>query len=55
MVSFVGANETERSEICAKLKILQELVVLKDKTRKGAEILQKADTILRFYMINKEG
>ena len=54
-VSFVGSNETERIEICGKLKILQKLVVLKDKSHKGAEILQKADTIIRFYMINKEG
>lgn len=51
---FVGASDRELKQITNKLKVLNELTMLRDTSKQGAIILKKAGTNLRFYMINKE-
>ncbi|CAL5990887.1 Conserved_hypothetical protein [Hexamita inflata] len=55
MVCFVGTTDKEMREISQKLTILNEINLLKDSSKKGAEILHKSNAIIRFYLINKEG
>lgn len=51
---FVGASDRELKQITNKLKVLNEITMLRDTSKQGAIILKKAGTNLRYYMINKE-
>jgi len=54
-VCFAGASEKELKTITNKIKILNEITLLKDGQKKASELLAKQNTDVRFYLINKEG